>query len=273
MRRPFRSSRESNTQAAEPCFKHHGRLTSKNGIALTIWLIGTSRIVAVDNDLDEFPALMRKYLEITSPSHSYIYGDYEICPLQPDKPGHMRPVRVIGAEKLVVQDVRAQRPPFRLLTSWRPEQDLQLPPQSSEAILDGAAADVRRSEPSWQFAKPVCNLPPLMDEQKTFSCGSWFRRRSSDLDLIITATVHEIATPNAVSRWMNSTAAEARPGWIKARHDIGVLAYLSVHQTTPQADIVFGRGRFVVTVNGKSKVDVERVARSLLRQINDFTFR
>src|SRR5438874_1271654 len=65
-------------QPVEPCFKHHGRLSSQNGIALKIWLLGTTRMVALDNDPDDLPAIVRKYLEITSPDHSYIYGDFDI---------------------------------------------------------------------------------------------------------------------------------------------------------------------------------------------------
>jgi len=74
------------TPPIEACFKSHGRLSSQNGIALMMWLIGTKRIVAVLKSRRSFS----KYLEITSPNHSYIYGDFEICPLQKDQPGHMR---------------------------------------------------------------------------------------------------------------------------------------------------------------------------------------
>ena len=59
---------------------------------------------------------------MASPNHSYIYGDFNICPLEPDTPGHMRRVRVIGAEKLVVQDIQGLRPPFRLLSTWPADQ-------------------------------------------------------------------------------------------------------------------------------------------------------
>ena len=76
------------TPPIDACFKSHGRLSSQNGIALMIWLIGTKRIVAVQNT--QIPTFVSKYLEITSPNHSYIYGDFEICPLQKDQPGHMR---------------------------------------------------------------------------------------------------------------------------------------------------------------------------------------
>lgn len=102
-----------------PCSKRHGHLSSQNGIALKIWLIGTNRIVAVDNDSDEdVPPVVQKYLDITSPNHAYIYGDFEICPLEPDSPGHMRRVCVSGAENLVVENLSGEQPPFRLLSTW-----------------------------------------------------------------------------------------------------------------------------------------------------------
>jgi hypothetical protein len=101
----------------EPCFKHHGRLSSQNGRALTVWLIGTTRRVQVANGLERLPAAVGRYLSMTSPEHSYIYGDFEICPLEPDTPGHMRQVCVAGAEKLVVENLRGLHP-FRLLSTW-----------------------------------------------------------------------------------------------------------------------------------------------------------
>ena len=101
-----------------PCVKQHGRLSSQNGRALLIWLIGTTRVVNPENDPEELPTLVRRYLDMTSPDHSYIYGDFEICPVEPDRPGHMRAVCVLGAEKLVVQNLRRSRPAFRLLSTW-----------------------------------------------------------------------------------------------------------------------------------------------------------
>jgi hypothetical protein len=50
-----------------------------------------------------------------SSDHSYIYGDFAICPLEVDKPGHMRRVSVAGAEKVVVQTSSAY---VRRLGSW-----------------------------------------------------------------------------------------------------------------------------------------------------------
>jgi hypothetical protein len=93
----------------EPCFTHRGRLSAQNGIAYMLWLVGTKRIVAVDNG--EMPRILWKYLHMTSPDHSDVYGDYEICFLESDQRGHMRRVCISGATRLVVQDRDRLRPP------------------------------------------------------------------------------------------------------------------------------------------------------------------
>jgi hypothetical protein len=59
---------------------------------------GTTRVVVLDNGGDHLPDGIAKYLDMTSPRHSYIYGDFEICPREPDEPGHMRRVCVASAE-------------------------------------------------------------------------------------------------------------------------------------------------------------------------------
>jgi hypothetical protein len=100
----------------EPCLKHHGRLSSQNGTALMIWLTDTKRIVGVYET--DVPTFLDKYLDLTLPNHSYIYGDFTVCPLAPDQPGHMRPVCVAGAERLVVQNEADRKRTFRLLSTW-----------------------------------------------------------------------------------------------------------------------------------------------------------
>lgn len=102
----------------EPCFRHRGRLSSQNGIPLVIWLVGTARRVSVNDT--EIPSAVERYLSMTSEDHSYIFGDFDICPLEPDNPGHMRGVCVSGAANLVVQNLAGTRPPFRLLSTWPP---------------------------------------------------------------------------------------------------------------------------------------------------------
>jgi hypothetical protein len=107
---------QCDTPPVEPCFEHRGRLSGQNGIAHMLWLVGTKRIVAVDNA--EMPKVLRKYLDMTSADHGDIYGDYEICPLEPDRGGQMRRVCISGASMLVVQDRDHLRPPLRLLVTW-----------------------------------------------------------------------------------------------------------------------------------------------------------
>ena len=102
-----------------PCFKHHGRLMGGlNGISTRLWLIGTNRVLAVDGGVD-LPGDANKYFDPTTPDFSVIYGDFEICPVEPDVPGAARRVEVNGFEKLVVQNLKdSSRPPFRLLSTW-----------------------------------------------------------------------------------------------------------------------------------------------------------
>jgi hypothetical protein len=100
----------------EPCVRRHGRLSSQNGITRKIWIVGTTRMLAVSNA--SVPPVIEKYLEMTSDNHSYIFGDFEICFLEPDVPGHIRSACVTGAEKLVVEPLRRREPPFRLLSTW-----------------------------------------------------------------------------------------------------------------------------------------------------------
>jgi hypothetical protein len=102
----------------EPCSKRHGRLSSQNGIALKLWLVGTRRVAAVANDVAALPSEVRRYLELTSENHSYIFGDFVVCPLEPDTPGQMGQVCITSAEKLVVQPLRHDGSPFRIVSTW-----------------------------------------------------------------------------------------------------------------------------------------------------------
>jgi len=103
----------------EACATKHGRFSTQNGIAQTIWLVGTTRRLSVDNAATDFlPAAAMKYTEMTSPDHSYIFGDFTICPIEADAPGHIRAVCVTAAKNLVVQNTDGSHPAFRLLETW-----------------------------------------------------------------------------------------------------------------------------------------------------------
>jgi hypothetical protein len=100
----------------EPCVKRHARLSSQNGIPFRLWLIGTSRVMRIDDT--EMPDTVQRYLNMTSEDHSYIYGDFEVCPLEADQPGHIRSACVRSADRLVIQPLRRSVPPFRLGSTW-----------------------------------------------------------------------------------------------------------------------------------------------------------
>jgi hypothetical protein len=100
-----------------------------NGIAIRLWLIGTNRVLAVDGGVT-LPEDAYKYFDAASPDFSVIYGDFEICPLEPDVPGRARRVEVNGFEKLVVQNLKdSSRSPFRLRSTW-PKQDRAASPKA-----------------------------------------------------------------------------------------------------------------------------------------------
>jgi len=105
----------------EPCITRHARLSSQNGSARTLWLVGTTRKVRVDNR--EIPSDVERYLSMTSEDHSYVFGDFDVCPLEPDIRGQMRGVCISRAANLVVQSLAGTRPSFRLLSTWPSSQD------------------------------------------------------------------------------------------------------------------------------------------------------
>ena len=100
-------------QPIEPCVKRHGRLSTQNGISPRIWLVGTKRMVHPENTDDFLPEAALRYTQMTSDDHSYIFGDFTICPVEPDLPGHLRGVCVTTAETHVIQPLRR-----RLLSTW-----------------------------------------------------------------------------------------------------------------------------------------------------------
>ena len=68
--------------------------------ACSIYLFRAAKMeIPVDNEAEGIPQLVGKYLAMASSDHSYIYGDFDICPLAPDRPGHIRSVCVSDAEK------------------------------------------------------------------------------------------------------------------------------------------------------------------------------
>ena len=113
---------------ASICYWTHGRLSLYNGNpAFRIWKVGTKRILGVysgprservdplDNEHPEFPAALdrvydREYKRKAAakdPDAQWpdsVYGDFEVCPLEPEKKGEMQAACIESAKVTAVED-------------------------------------------------------------------------------------------------------------------------------------------------------------------------
>lgn len=100
------------------CYWTHGRLGFTNGTpSLRLWKIGTTRILGIysgpeaylgdqsgenlDNENPQLPTNIGAKLKAF---HNEIYADFEICPLEPEKPQTMQPACIMAARNIVVED-------------------------------------------------------------------------------------------------------------------------------------------------------------------------
>jgi hypothetical protein len=84
------------------CFWIHGRLFAANGTpTFRIWRIGTRRIFGVvdaNGSSESDKVLPDKLRALVQPDAFavFVFGDFEVCPLEKDHPGRMRTVRLAG---------------------------------------------------------------------------------------------------------------------------------------------------------------------------------
>lgn len=85
-------------------FTIHGRLSCYNGgSTYRIWIVGSKRMLYVAGD--PTPALDRvnKYFKVTDSWFKHdIFADFTVEPLSPDQKGHMRPVRILAINRVVI---------------------------------------------------------------------------------------------------------------------------------------------------------------------------
>src|SRR5262245_19819243 len=85
-------------------FTIHGRLSCYNGgSSLRIWIIGSKRMLYVAGD--PTPALDRINKVLGEDGGWFtrdIFADFTVEPLEPDKKGHMRPVRILDVTRVVI---------------------------------------------------------------------------------------------------------------------------------------------------------------------------
>ena len=105
---------------ASICYWTHGRLRVGNGDpSLRMWKVGTKRILGIlsgpnayrrdplDNEHPELPANLERVYETiaqTGQDHVFyqVFGDFEVCPLEPEHPGWMQAVCIESAKNIVV---------------------------------------------------------------------------------------------------------------------------------------------------------------------------
>jgi len=98
---------------ATTCYWTRGRLSIYDGRPpLRLWKIGTTRILAIysgpsikrgdEKDMMN-PELPGNVRTIFKSSQDRIFGEFEVCPISPDKPGEMQAACIESAKGLFVQ--------------------------------------------------------------------------------------------------------------------------------------------------------------------------
>ena len=91
------------------CFWVHGRLSAYNGTpTFRIWPRGTRRLLGVVDAAggSETDAVLPPTVRARVLPDAFavsVSGDFQVCPLEPDRPGRMRRVQLCDARRLVVR--------------------------------------------------------------------------------------------------------------------------------------------------------------------------
>jgi hypothetical protein len=143
------------------------------------------------------------------------------------------------------------------------------------ALLERAAAALRGTEPQWEFiAATFMNVPKLLDEQLGVAGGSWRRRGERGEDVHVSVTLHRVSTEEAIARWMSDDLRRVRKDrWVVMPYELGDRATLAIMDDTYRQvtwyQLSFQRGRYLASLNGQSKKDVERLARYVLAEMRE----
>jgi hypothetical protein len=82
----------------------HGRCAFYNGTpSYRIWIVGTKRLLGVDQSADEVPAMPNKLHDLISGDRE-VFADFVVESLTPYKDGEMQMVRVVSASKIIVTE-------------------------------------------------------------------------------------------------------------------------------------------------------------------------
>ena len=96
-------------QAAFPCYWVHGRLMAYNGTpTFRLWPSGSKRLLGIvcekrgcGEPEEVLPSSLHKYGPTFGRS---MWGDFRVCPLEPERKGWMRMVKMTDARNIAVVD-------------------------------------------------------------------------------------------------------------------------------------------------------------------------
>ncbi len=104
-------------QNAASCYWTHGRLSFYNGTpSYRLWKIGTKRLLGIysgpsseridplDNEHPELPANLAARYDMAT--NSWVYADFEVCPLAPERRGFMQPACIESAKNIYAEKAR-----------------------------------------------------------------------------------------------------------------------------------------------------------------------
>jgi hypothetical protein len=104
---PITTSCATDSRLVAPCFAVHGRLNSWNGTpTYRIWVLGTKRVLGVSEGRfgpNGYELLPREIPQPTSFDTEY-FGDFTVCPFEPEQPKKMRLVCVSAVNHLRIVD-------------------------------------------------------------------------------------------------------------------------------------------------------------------------
>ena len=102
---------------ASSCHWTRGRVQYGNGTpAIRLWKTGTHRLLGIysgpsvnfrgdDQEDNEHPELPDNVAEHLLPLGTTIWGDFEVCPLEPERPHVMQPACIEAAKNVFVEKV------------------------------------------------------------------------------------------------------------------------------------------------------------------------
>jgi hypothetical protein len=87
------------------CFAVHGRVAFRANMRLYLWPIGTPRLLAISYppEAQSEPPFMPDNLRRLIDLEHAVFGDFEVCPLSPERPGRLRFVCIQSASHLVLR--------------------------------------------------------------------------------------------------------------------------------------------------------------------------